>query len=104
MRDLTEGRGEHDLVPGRLRLYRTWRPDARDGTHGLMSTGWDIKWSHDEMTAICTRSLLDEHPSPTKSCTCGIYGWYDPHDTRMVGAALIGVIEAWGHCVLGSNG
>jgi hypothetical protein len=138
MRELMSGRGERDLVPGHLRLYRTWRiatdpplplrfsrptvigakmVPLEDVTVSLMSTGWSVTWSG-EMTAECLRrhppndlmyvlhdGVTRVHgPAPEAGCSCGVHGWYDPRDTRMVAAPVIGAIEAWGRCVLGSNG
>ncbi|HET6910188.1 MAG TPA: hypothetical protein VFH54_12670 [Mycobacteriales bacterium] len=96
---------EHDLVPGRLRLYRTWAVDREGDAPALRATNFHIAWTR-EMQARCLRRECehDQAASPVEACTCGIYGWYDPHDTRIVHAPVVGVIEAWGHCILGSNG
>lgn len=44
------------------------------------------------------------HEAPDPSCRCGIYGWYDPADTRIVRAPVFGAIEATGRTIVGTHG
>ena len=37
-----------------------------------------------------------EHVAPAAGCRCRIYGWYQPHDLRMLYAPVFGVIAASG--------
>lgn len=107
--------GEETLVPAALRGYRSWRvQDAR-----LRSTGVSHVWNTPEVAAQCLAPavgggsdpdcpcdlcLRNTHASPHRGCTCGIYGWYNPADQRLVAGDVFGAVEATGRVVLASHG
>lgn len=107
--------GEETLVPDVLRGYRGWQ--VRDSQ--LHSTGVSHRWAAPEVSARCLAQPVNggfepdcpcdlcrsnTHAPPVRDCTCGIYGWYSPHDTRLVEADVFGVVEATGRVVLASHG
>jgi len=94
--------GEPSLVPGVLRGYRTW--GERYG--GLRSTGMDHTWggAAEVEQAMCQAWPLQTHSAPDADCKCGLYGWYDPADSRIVDAPVFGVIEVSGRVILGTHG
>lgn len=101
--------GESALVPTALRGYRTWR---LTDLGQLQSTAYPYIWAAGTLHALCAKrdrlravnpDLL-EHGAPAADCTCGIYGWYDPDDTRIVAADVFGVIEVTGRTLLGTHG
>lgn len=94
------------LVAGGLRGYRSWGGGAlvpgRLSSVGV-SHQWRAKpWERPEV-AKCLGGTCDGR-SPSRRCTCGIYGWYDPDDQRLVPGALFGAVEATGRVILGSHG
>ena len=108
------------LVPGSLRGYRTWRPARRSvpipaGMLPITSVSRRrILWSPG-LTARCTPpdpgrnpsgelAPVDDHEAPHPGCDCGIYAWYAPDDTRIMHAAVFGVVEATGLVLLGDRG
>ena len=107
--------GEETLVPAALRGFRSWR--VRDGK--LLSTGVAHEWDRPEVSARCLRDavsggydpdcpcdlcLHNTHAAPVKDCGCGIYGWYDPVDSRLVRSDVFGVVEVTGRAVMASHG
>jgi hypothetical protein len=124
MSDVAEACGAGDagraLIPGSLRGYRTWRLLRRrthvpDGALPLTSvTRRGVVWEP-SLTARCTPSdtgtaspwsptLAGDHDAPQAGCSCGIYGWYGPADTGMVGGRVFGVVEASGLILMGERG
>lgn len=55
------------------------------------------------LCGMCTPSP-PSHEAPGAGCTCGIYGWYSPADTRIVSARIFGAIQASGRVILGTHG
>ncbi len=126
MSELSDACGGRDhgrpLVPGSLRGYRTWQRVGRrthvpDGMLPLTAvTRRHILWGP-TLSADCTEAdaipggsrsdVAAEHRSPAAGCDCGIYGWYDPHDTALLdpGAfGVFGVIQASGLVLMGDSG
>jgi hypothetical protein len=114
------GDAGRSLVPGALRGYRTWRPARRSmpipaGLLPITSVSRRrILWSP-RLTARCTPpdpgrspagelAPVDDHDAPHAGCDCGIYAWYAPDDTRIMHAAVFGVVEATGLVLLGDRG
>ena len=108
--------GEPALIPAGLRGYRTWRINYRGE---LRSTLVRHTWQLSGEQAVCHRTeLLDvsritkgvglafDHGGscPHPPCGCGIYGWYDPDDTRLAQAAVFGAVEASGRILMGTHG
>lgn len=98
--------GEPALVPGSLRGYRCWDGPTKAGQ--LRSTGMRHVWEpapHDGRSehALCLISTTD-HAAPQPDCSCGLYGWYDPADSRLVLSQVFGAVQATGRVVLGSHG
>ena len=111
------------LVPGSLRGYRSWRRIGRrrrvpDGMLPLAAiTRRGVLWAP-TLHAECTEADLanqsptrfrreDEHRSPSSSCECGIYGWYEPDDCMAMDAGIFGafgVIQASGLVLMGDRG
>ena len=108
------------LVPGSLRGYRTWRlasrhADLPDGGLPLTSVTRRVVWPpmlearctppHIETHAalLSTRSFAS-HRSPSRNCDCGIYAWYAPDDTAILGARVFGAVEASGLVLMGDRG
>lgn len=108
--------GEETVVPAALRGYRSWNlQDAR-----LCSTAARHEWASPQVTARCLSGDVvggldgqdcpcdlcarGRHAAPVRDCTCGIYGWYSPEDTRLVRGHVFGVVEASGRVVLASHG
>jgi hypothetical protein len=127
MSEMSEACGGRDhgreLVPGSLRGYRTWRRVGRrarvpDGMLPLTAvTRRHVLWGP-TLSADCTETdfvipgvtrvhVDGEHRSPASWCECGIYGWYEPHDTAMLdpGAfGVFGVIQVSGLVLMGDSG
>lgn len=104
-------RGQALLVPDALRGYRTWAGVTVD--RRLRSTGVTHAWSPacfvgeasaGEESARCLAVPQDQHPAPERTCSCGIYGWYHPDDTRIVSAPIFGAVRLSGRVVLGTHG
>ncbi len=95
------------LVPGTLRGYRTWR--WIPGFDRLFSTGMSThRWAPpplpEEARCFTYPYYPTDHVTPSTDCACGIYGWYQPDDTRIVPASVFGVIAASGRIVMGTHG
>jgi hypothetical protein len=108
------------LVPGSLRGYRTWRLLSRraalpEGALPLRSVTRRVVWPP-TLEARCTPPDFEQytptpsdlgvgsHRSPARRCDCGIYAWYDPHDTAMLHARVFGAVEASGLILMGDRG
>jgi hypothetical protein len=108
------------LVPGSLRGYRTWRLLNRhaplpEGALPLTSVTRRVVWPP-TLEARCTPAAIAQHAaapstmslgshrSPSRSCDCGIYAWYVPDDTRILGARVFGAVEASGLVFMGERG
>src|SRR2546430_937261 len=99
------------LVPGSLRGYRTWRllgrhADLPAGALPLGSVTRAVVWPA-TLEAHCSPPVAtphaagpssaapkEAHRSPSTSCDCGIYAWYAPDDTAILGARVFGAVEA----------
>lgn len=106
--------GEETLVPAALRGYRSW--NAQGGV--LASTGVSHRWEEPQAAARCLLGNViggepdcdcdlcveNQHLAPVRDCTCGIYGWYDPADSRLVKGDVFGVVEVTGRAVMASHG
>jgi hypothetical protein len=112
--------GERALVPGSLRGYRTWRLLSRrvalpEDALPLRSVTRLVVWPP-TLEARCASPDLEQdarvassaargsHPSPARRCDCGIYAWYDPHDTALLPARVFGAVEASGLVLMGDRG
>lgn len=107
--------GPGALLPGALRGYRTWRINEEGY---LLSTAMPTVWPEERWAAECLApspvswssdgrvmaAPRPRHLSPDADCKCGIYGWYDPADTRMVATSVFGAIEVSGRIRLGDHG
>ncbi|HEX6416878.1 MAG TPA: hypothetical protein VFZ77_00220 [Acidimicrobiales bacterium] len=98
------------LVAGTLRGYRTWRLQGRraarrGGPLPLAAVTRPVAWGP-ALTARCAPKgdAPGDHRAPAAGCRCGIYGWYDPADSGMIGARVFGVIEASGLVLMGERG
>jgi hypothetical protein len=112
--------GESTVVPSTLRGYRTWRvTDLVDGGVRLASTAMPHVWAKPAVVAVCLQETPvgpvvpgcpcvfcaePLHDPPTDGCACGIYGWYDPGDSRLVTGDVFGAIEVSGRVVLATHG
>ena len=105
------------LVAGTLRGYRTWSPmRSRDLPAGMLPLRSaqipQVIWTASLHARCLTAELHGRgdsappvtHQAPGRACRCGIYGWYQPRDRRMVPAPVFGVIAASGVIVMGSHG
>lgn len=105
--------GDAALVPAGLRGYRMW---SLEGFEVAATRQRGVSWNGGVLTAEChigwrPRLWLDDveinpvsHEAPAEGCTCGIYGWYRPDDTRLHQGEVFGVIEATGRTLLGDFG
>lgn len=111
LQKLFHGGGE--LVPAGLRGYRTWRGLSPEGR--LRSTGVTHEWApacfraeqstgYEHARCLMTLTPADEHAAPGRHCSCGLYGWYSPNDSRIVPGTVFGAVEATGRTVLGAHG
>jgi hypothetical protein len=104
--------GDTALLTTPIRGYRTWLEYSGQLASTNAPCVWDVT-----MTARCLRrggvvpgcpcALCrpgDGHDAPCEACACGVYGWYDPSDTRIVPADVFGVIEVSGKVLLGDHG
>jgi hypothetical protein len=111
--------GETTVVPATLRGYRTWRVVGGDSSIRLASTAMAYVWADPAVSATCMQETtvgpVDQacpcvfcaepvHAAPANGCGCGIYGWYDPTDGRLVDADVFGAIEVDGRVVLATHG
>lgn len=113
------GEDGRPLVAGSLRGYRTWRLQRRRSGAGgdalpLTSVTRRVAWGP-TLTASCApevtanpgpgpATLVGDHAAPDAGCRCGIYGWYDPADTRMLRGGVFGAVEACGLVLMGERG
>jgi hypothetical protein len=114
-----------EMVASTLRGYRSWnlkpiktnidsKPEWRLGSVGV--NAW---WDGIEIVADCTRkgdftpaflwpghqAPVFPHEAPDATCTCGIYGWYEPeYALRLHSGSVLGVVEYSGRILLGSKG
>ena len=87
------------LIPGALRVYRTWL--ASEGWLG--SYNFDSIWGPGLNLANCLKSAPD-HPmtqAPKRDCVCGFYATYRP---EYLSLGTPGVIEVSGRVILGTRG
>ena len=114
------GDGGRALVPGSLRGYRTWRllsrhADLPDGALPLTSVTRHVVWPPTlearcrppdvgPHAAVPLTGSLAPHRSPSRKCDCGIYAWYAPNDTAILGARVFGAVEASGLVLMGDRG
>ncbi|HET6910190.1 MAG TPA: hypothetical protein VFH54_12680 [Mycobacteriales bacterium] len=116
--------GPETLVPGRLRGYRAWALDLAGVVDGRglglrplrdVDVTWDVTLDAQCVKDTNTFQFLARVPwrdvperihgaSPSPDCDCGIYGWYDPQDTRIARGHVYGVIDATGRVLLGQHG
>lgn len=107
--------GEETLVPAALRGYRSW--NVVGGV--LCSTGVEHRWDEPQASARCLAGstigggdsdcdcdlcVHNQHRAPVRDCTCGIYGWYDPDDSRLAKGDVFGAVEITGRAVMASHG
>jgi hypothetical protein len=93
--------GDATVVPGALRGYRTWRIDP---SGQLASYALPYVWRMSEQRAACFRPGYHCAQAPADTCMCGFYGWYSPHDTRLMAGDVLGAIEVRGRVLLGTHG
>jgi hypothetical protein len=98
--------GEAAVVSSGLRGYRCWN---WHGPQRLGSVGEFGEWSGITENATCRLPARRQlkyggHRAPHESCTCGIYGWYRPNETRLRTGDVFGVIEASGRIIVGDFG
>jgi hypothetical protein len=109
-----------ELVPGSLRGYRTWQLLSRraalpEGALPLRSVTRRVVWPPtlearcappdiEQYAPVPSSTRLGSHRSPARRCDCGIYAWYDPHDTAMLHARVFGAVEASGLVLMGDRG
>jgi hypothetical protein len=108
------------FVAGTLRGFRTWRPLGRweklpDGAVPLASVAQSqVVWTP-TLTARCIPpesfafwcpppKEAAGHPSPSATCSCGIYAWYEPGDTYILRGRVFGVVQASGRILMGDRG
>jgi hypothetical protein len=111
--------GDSTVVPSTLRGYRTWRVAGGGLGARLASTAMAHVWAQPEVTAACMQETavgpVDQacpcvfcaeplHNAPADGCACGIYGWYDPRDSRLIASDVFGAIEVSGRVVLATHG
>jgi len=107
---------EHQMVPGTLRGFRSWRVDPMG--FQLQATNWPVVWHPGELVAECQTDRLrllamaslisydvqiDPHVAPVKGCTCGIYATHEPGSRDTTGI-ILGSIKAYGRIILGTEG
>jgi hypothetical protein len=77
-----------------------------------------VRWPRSEpLRAICTKHsahpafppVRGGHQAPELTCTCGIYGAYDPWDIELgeqkqPWSLIVGRVEGWGRVALGARG
>jgi hypothetical protein len=98
---------------------RTWMPTVVDGRPVLRSLYRSIFWPADDaLHALCLRDtgnwmflpppqIKEEHTAPDERCQCGIYAVASDVDALNVlpdGAAVMGIVEAWGTVIEGTKG
>lgn len=105
--------GEEAVVPAALRGYRTW--DITGGGE-LASLRLPYRWQFGAQRARCLAQdcncwvcrlrpgFGEHHDAPNAGCECGIYGWYAPNDTRLMGGSVFGAIEVTGRVLMGTHG
>jgi hypothetical protein len=93
--------GDATVVPAALRGYRTWRIDP---SGQLASYALPYAWRMGEQRAACFRPGYGCVEAPSDTCMCGFYGWYSPHDTRLMAGDVLGAIEVRGRVLLGTHG
>jgi hypothetical protein len=98
---------EVPLVPGGLRGYREWIV----GTLGLRASNFNYFWKPGINVADCRATDLDfpeeGHKAPDAGCTCGLYARYRWDRVSAHGGwngTAVGVIEASGRVILGTQG
>jgi hypothetical protein len=73
-----------------LVAFRLWEiadgPQLRSATGGQL---WDIGW---------TKADCPQHRAPGRGCSCGLYGYFDLHDTHQVSSTtqVLGAVLASG--------
>lgn len=103
---------EVPLVPGTLRGYRSWTIDSNGFLHPI--NPWpNSAWTNGINESVCHgdhgRSDMDRcGSSPGKNCTCGFYAthipFYATHIPLPWRGSVIGVIEASGRVIIGTQG
>lgn len=99
--------GEAIVVPGTLRLYRSWTTDTLYRLHGHYGTIWNpvmsAKCEYRGITqGIDGRMLHDDTvATPALGCRCGIYGYYVLSGAN---APIPGTVRASGKMLLGEKG
>jgi len=95
---------------------------------GLTGVHKQVPWEPGENTAVCKRTAgeaaawggyaygygygtvapadLDPHvePAPFMACSCGFYAYFDGANTYMNTTRVAGLIEGYGHLIVGSRG
>ncbi len=88
------------LVPGELRGYRQFLL-LDDGLYPVVH--WAAgRWEAGTQPARC--SIGADHDVPSRDCTCGFYGWYDPSGTSGSYGGARAVVAVSGRVVLGDRG
>lgn len=83
--------------------FRQWR--LTEG--GLRSLYSGVRWHSREFRASCALGDRDCHSSPAKTCSCGIYAYYDPCPrTASAGTRdfIGGAVVLWGRIELHATG
>lgn len=112
--------GQRDLCTGgmylgTLRGYRSWRVSTGGELRSIRGTAWEqesvearcIRLECD--CPVCTYHIPDHagKPAPQADCECGIYGWYTWEKAASpyaVWPTALGVIEASGRIIVGTEG
>lgn len=95
---------EVPLVPGTLRVYRSWLPSV-DGW--LEAINFPYLWGPGVNQACCMgrkgtgNNITPASQVPARDCTCGFYATYTPELTSL---GINGVIEVSGKVILGTRG
>lgn len=92
---------EVPLVPGTLRLYRSWHLSDRRLRAFNFDYYWKDGWNEAECRVMDRMPRGDDHPSPYPACTCGFYARYHHHAND---GLTTGVIEVAGRVILGTKG
>ncbi len=88
------------LVPGELRGYRQFLL-LDDGLYPVVH--WAAgPWEDGGQVAGCSAGA--DHDVPSRDCTCGLYGWYDPSGTAGSYGGAKAVVAVSGRVVLGDRG
>lgn len=100
-----------ELVASTLRGYRSWKLST-DRRNKLYAVSMDTEWESKNIIADCVGNQSvwwtsgDQHSDvPLATCTCGIYGWYEPENALSLHTgAVVGVVEFSGRILMGSVG